>query len=160
MFFERELYKEIEPHLRFKNEKVEDIVIARYLKRNNVKIACLTGDESIQCRMYKNFKEGVNGFSKNLFEFFGGSSLVGFVYWIVTTLGIAPVILFLNKYFVSVYLFFYIFTTVFVSIVSKQNILSNLIFKIPQQFVMFWIMIKSIQFHYQKNNQWKGRNIH
>ncbi len=49
---------------------------------------CLTGNEMITCRMYSNLQEAINGFAKNVAEFFGGSHFVAFLYWLTGTFGI------------------------------------------------------------------------
>ena len=73
MLFSSEIYRKTLPHEKMKIDKVEDIKIARYFKNEGIKIACITGKESVSCRMYNGFSEAVHGFSKNVTQFFGNS---------------------------------------------------------------------------------------
>jgi glycosyltransferase involved in cell wall biosynthesis len=56
MLFNASAYQSLWPHQQMKDNKVEDIAIARHLKVKGFPVACLTGDDSIQCRMYTGFK--------------------------------------------------------------------------------------------------------
>lgn len=56
MLFESKTYFELEPHKQFKNSAVEDIAISKFYKKQKIKIACLIGEERIQCRMYDSYK--------------------------------------------------------------------------------------------------------
>lgn len=159
MFFNSSVYKAFHPHEIMKNNKVEDIEIARYLKRNNQKIACLVGDNRIQCRMYNNLNEAVNGFSKNVAAFFGNSVILASLFWVITTFGFIIILVILPVHFFIFFLFAYILTRVIVSLISEQNIIDNLIFLIPQQ-ISFGIIILSAFINKKiKKFQWKGRDI-
>ncbi len=159
MFFNSSVYKSFHPHEIMKNNKVEDIEIARYLKRNNQKIACLVGDNRIQCRMYNNLNEAVNGFSKNVAAFFGNSVILASLFWVITTFGFIIILVILPVHFFIFFLFAYILTRVIVSLISEQNIIDNLIFLIPQQ-ISFGIIILSAFINKKiKKFQWKGRDI-
>ena len=70
MLFKSSVYQHVYPHKKMKDSKVEDIEIARYYKESNIRIACTTGDERVSCRMYTDFNEAVDGFSKNITFFF------------------------------------------------------------------------------------------
>lgn len=159
MFFDSGVYRIHQPHLLMKKEKVEDIFIARYLKKMGYKTACLTGDEGIACRMYNGFREAVSGFSKNVIAFFGSSFPAAVLFWLITTFGFIPVLYSFPPLLICVYFGAYILTRIFVSAASRQNIFFNLIFIIPLQLSMgFFIYNAFINKHFRKF-QWKGRNI-
>jgi hypothetical protein len=99
MFFRQDVYKKILPHQLMKNNMVEDIAIAREFKRKCIRIACLLGDVNISCRMYTGFSDAVSGFSKNVIDFFGGSFLTAFLFWLITSFGFLAVLFFLHLYF-------------------------------------------------------------
>lgn len=94
MFFDALHYKQINPHAAVRNNKVEDIAIARLYKQAQLGVACLLGNNTITCRMYTNFNEACNGFAKNVLQFFGGSALIAFLFLMVTTWGILFVFFF------------------------------------------------------------------
>lgn len=154
MFFQSTIYKKYLPHKLFKDEKVEDIKISRFYKAKKERIACIAGYEEITCRMYSGFKEAVDGFSKNIVMFFGNFYIVSFLFWLITTLGWLPVLLYAKQLFI-IYIIIYVLITIFSSIIANQNIFENLILLIPHKFVMLLILVKSLN----KKKEWKGRLV-
>jgi len=159
MLFNAGTYRKNLPHQTFKNNKVEDIETARYFKTKNIKVACLAGDNNVCCRMYKGFEEAVNGFSKNVINFFGNSFLLATIFWLITTFGIVLVWVVLPIRLFGLYLALLILTRVFISIVSRQNIIINLLLSLPQQLTMGIFILKAAINKKNKTFQWKGRTI-
>jgi glycosyltransferase involved in cell wall biosynthesis len=159
MLFNAEVYKNNLPHEKMKNDKVEDIKIARYYKNEKIKIACITGKESVSCRMYSGFLEAVHGFSKNVTQFFGNSFFLSILFWLITTVGFIAAFLGLSKSIFILYLTIFILTRITVSIAAKQSVLMNLIFLIPQQLALGLFVLKAVVHRYKKQYEWKGRNI-
>jgi glycosyltransferase involved in cell wall biosynthesis len=159
MLFNAEIYKNNLPHEKMKNDKVEDIKIARYYKNEKIKIACITGKESVSCRMYSGFLEAVHGFSKNVTQFFGNSFSLAILFWLVTTFGFIVVFLTLSKTIFIFYLTIFILTRITVSVAARQSVLMNLIFLIPQQLALGLFVLKAVVNRYKKQYEWKGRNI-
>lgn len=159
MLFDTETYRKIEPHLLFKNSAVEDIKIARHFKKEKLKIACLTGEKRIQCRMYQSFNEAVKGFTKNVFMFFGNVPLLAFLFWVFSAFGFIPVWLalpqFLTYYFAvlgSVLLLY--------SLVGRQNSVINLLLFPFHLLFLTTILGKAIKVKKNKKLEWKERNIY
>lgn len=159
MMFDASKYKVLNPHELFKKSPVEDIIIARHFKKIGLKIACLLGESNISCRMYESHRQAFNGFTKNIRMLFGNSTLLALLFWILTTIGFIPVLMLGSKYFIS-YVAVVVATRILVSIASKQSLLDNLIFLIPQQISLLLIIINSIISKQLKNYQWKGRKIY
>jgi glycosyltransferase involved in cell wall biosynthesis len=159
MLFNSEIYKTIHPHELTKTNKVEDIEIARLLKTNRFRIACLTGDKTIMCRMYFGFKDAVNGFSKNVSAFFANSILLSLLFWITTTFGFIFVLMTMPATIFLVYLLAYIIIRILVSLVSEQNVYLNLLYILPQQISCGFFIYRAFINKYLKDYQWKGRNI-
>lgn len=159
MFFRSDVYKNVYPHKLFKSNKIEDIAIAREFKKQGIGIACLLGDDKIKCRMYTGFSDSVNGFSKNVIEFFGGSFLTAFLFWLVTSFGFLAIIFGLPPFFFAVYLIICILTRVFISAASGQNKFLNLIFIIPLQISLGIFIYKAFINKSFRKFQWKGRYI-
>lgn len=159
MMFDTELYRKTLPHEKMKLNKVEDIEIARFYKKNKIKIACLSGKTEIKCRMYSGFEEAVNGFTKNIFNFFGNSPLISLIFWLSTTFGFIPFIFIEDKSLLTGYIATIISIRILVSIVSRQSIFENILFMIPQQIVMGLIIFEAFINHKKKQFVWKGRNI-
>jgi chlorobactene glucosyltransferase len=81
MCFKREAYEGIGGHSAVRNNIVEDIALAKALKRRGFRIALLDGHKDVSCRMYTSTKEVIAGFSKNFFPAmnFNAPLMVGFV---------------------------------------------------------------------------------
>ncbi len=159
MLFNSIAYKSLYPHERMKNNLVEDIEIARFLKREKFKIACLTGDKTIQCRMYSGLNEAIRGFSKNVSAFFGNSIMLSFLFWFITTFGFLFVFFALPIPLFLAYIISYISLRIVVSFISEQNTVENLLLIFPQQislglFILFAFINKK-----SKTYHWKGRDI-
>lgn len=159
MLFNSKIYKALLPHELMKNNKVEDIAIARFFKQKEISIACLTGDKSIGCRMYSSFGEAVNGFSKNITAFFGNSYLLALIFWLITTFGFIPVIIALSVNFIAVYIVIFLMIRLIISITSHQRIFDNFLFFIPQQLVIGLVIFRAFLNKYFFHYQWKGRSI-
>ena len=159
MLFKASVYKRIEPHLMMKDRVVEDIAISRYLKKQKIHIACLSGYKDITCRMYPGFFEAIHGFSKNVIAFFGNSYLLAILFWLITSLGFLAVLLYMPVWMVGLYLTLYIATRVLVSLVSHQPVIENLFYIIPQQMAMGLFIFQSVFNTLKKEYQWKGRKL-
>jgi glycosyltransferase involved in cell wall biosynthesis len=152
-------YHALLPHERMKKNAVEDIAIACLYKKNHIPIACLVGDESIRCRMYKSFQDAVHGFSKNVTSFFGNSFLLAVLFWLVTTAGVVFIAIGMPLFILILYLAFYLLTRVIISRISEQNILQNILFILPQQLALGLFINRAVGNAIFKRIQWKGRNI-
>ncbi len=159
MLFNRNYYKGLQPHEKFKNSAVEDILTARYFKRNKVKVSCMVGDERIKCRMYSRFSEAVEGFSKNVLQFFGNSVIISLLFWSFATFGFIP-FLFLTPGFLAVYVSVSVLSVVLTSVISEQNVFRNLLYFFPQQFCLLLLIYKAAINRITKNYEWKNRNIY
>lgn len=159
MLFNSKIYKEFQPHEKLKASKVEDIEISRLFKQNGLKVACHTGSGEISCRMYHSFREAVNGFSKNVVMFFGNSTFLALLFWMLTTFGFLVILFTKALIFFYLYLLILILTCVLVSITSKQNVLFNTVLFPIQQITLGIFIFQSMINRYQKNYEWKGRRI-
>lgn len=157
MFFRADSYRQVMPHELMKNHKVEDIAIARFFKKKNRTVSCLLGDERITCRMYRGFTESVNGFSKNVTEFFGNSYLLAILFWLVTTFGFIIILFYFPVIVFLTYLTMYLSVRIAISISGRQNIVKNLLWLVPLQISMGIFIQKSITNKISGSYQWKGR---
>ncbi|MFA9390446.1 MAG: glycosyltransferase family 2 protein [Prolixibacteraceae bacterium] len=159
MFFKAADYQKIQAHKILRNNKVEDIAIARLLKKNNLKISCQTGYETVTCRMYTSYNEAVNGFARNIVAYFGGSFLLALLFWTFTTFGIFFIFWQLNLGFSLLALLIYLSIRLLVSLKSHDKIATNFSFIFQQQWAMAVILFYSRINFFKKQQIWKGRNI-
>ena len=159
LFFEKKNYMKLLPHQIMKAEKVEDIKIARYYKQMQLKVACLASESDVKCHMYNSYRESINGFSKNVTTFFGGSTLLAILFWTVTTLGFIPILLIYSTKGLAIYLAAVLLIRLLVSITSRQSVRKTFIYLLAQQVSLGIIIMKSIQNRFKKEHIWKGRNV-
>jgi glycosyltransferase involved in cell wall biosynthesis len=159
MLFDAAVYRKYLPHSHFRDQKVEDIAIIRYLKQEAIPVACLASEAGISCRMYSTFGEAVHGFSKNIVMFFGGSPVMAILFWSITTLGFIPVLAAISPALIAAYFIAIILIRILVSLTSRQSIGRNLLYLIPQQLSMGLMIYHSIRNSIRKQYTWKGRNI-
>jgi len=76
MLFRREVYDAIGGHKSVQTALVEDVWLARRVKKQGYAVSMQDGSRMVSCRMYRNFREIGDGFSKNIFAGFN-YSLVG-----------------------------------------------------------------------------------
>lgn len=74
IFFRKVLYERIGGHAAVKDAIVEDVWLCRAVKKAGGKVVAFNGSDVVSCRMYHNFKEIWDGFSKNLFAAIGYST--------------------------------------------------------------------------------------
>ncbi len=159
MLFDAETYKNLMPHEQLRAEKVEDIRIARLFKKRKFKISCVAANNDIKCRMYCDYNESINGFSKNIVMFFGNSYVLATLFWLFTTFGFIIVLISLPiKWFILLNVIT-IIVRVFVSLTSGQKITTNLLYLIPQQLNTGYIIFKSFINKINGRYEWRGRII-
>ena len=67
MCFTRDAYAVVRGHESVKNSLVEDVFLAKEVKRAGLRISLVDGSDAVSCRMYTNAREVTEGFSKNFF---------------------------------------------------------------------------------------------
>jgi glycosyltransferase involved in cell wall biosynthesis len=159
MLFKADVYHKEQFHKALKNKNVEDIAISRLMKEKGYKIQTLLGNSEIRCRMYRSWPEAVQGFSRNMFYFFGGSKMATFGFALITILGFIPILLSLPLKYVFFYFSVIIMIRVFVSLWSRQNIPYNLFLAPFQQLTFLFIIVRAAMLQFKKATRWKGRLI-
>jgi glycosyltransferase involved in cell wall biosynthesis len=159
MLFDALTYSKNQLHEKFKGNKVEDISIARFLKKKKVRIACLAANKSIKCRMYESYSDAVNGFSKNVVHFFGNSFVLALLYWTLSSFGFIIIVLTLDLNLILLYFGAIISTRIITSLTSQQSVPKNLLYFIPQQLAIGLFIYRALKSKITNQYEWKGRNI-
>jgi chlorobactene glucosyltransferase len=79
MLFKKTSLDKIGGYEAVKNEIVEDVMMGRLIKKNNMQLVIQSGIDMVRCRMYRSFSQLWEGFSKNVFAGMGFSTLLMFV---------------------------------------------------------------------------------
>lgn len=159
MLFDASIYRLNQPHRLMKQAVVEDIAIARYYKSQKIRVACLAGERRVQCRMYHSYREALEGFSKNIFQFFGGVRLAAFLFWFGATFGLIPLLFSSVQGWLS-YLAAIVLVQILYAKVSHQNIGATLLLFPTHLFFMLHVMVRAIIVKKNRKYQWKGREIY
>ncbi len=159
MLFDAQHYHAHQWHYQFRHSAVEDITISRAIKRKRLRMAILLGSDDISCRMYHDFSDALNGFSKNVCAFFGGSIYVTLAFAAIGT--IAPFLILFSLPFPLSFAFFFsmLFARMMVSDLSGQSVFKNVMLWPVQHVVFLFMVYMSIRFYRGKNIVWKGRRI-
>ncbi len=159
MLFRAEVYHREQFHKTLKKFRTEDIVISRHMKSKGYRIHTLVGNRQVQCRMYRSWDEAIRGFSRNVFEFFGGSKILGFLYAMITTFGFLAVLLAFPMVYTGLYFGVVVGLRLMVSLSSRQNVFYNLLLAPLQQLGLLYLMVKATLWQQKKATTWKGRNV-
>jgi glycosyltransferase involved in cell wall biosynthesis len=158
MLFEGKNYRENQWHLNVKNESTEDIVISRLIKKKGGKVATLTGNSDVFCRMYHSADEAISGFSRNVNEYFGGSRLIMVLFLLTILFGWYPVWVIWGGDGIILFVMLIIINRILVTLVSEQRRL--VIFLHPLQMLSFAAIVsKNIINKARKRTIWKGRTV-
>lgn len=136
MMFDAKVYHENQWHKLVKSSPVEDIALSRMIKRKRLRMATLLGISDVSCRMYGSYNEVINGFTKNVTAFFGGSIVVTLLFAIVGTIG--PIIVFVSlpPPLTLLYLFCLFSARMLIARLSEQSVVVNILLW-PLQHVAF-----------------------
>ena len=105
MLFRAREYRQHHFHEMVKDINVEDIHIMRNVKRLGYKGNTILSDGEVSCRMYRNFPEGIYGFTRSMFAFFGGNGITLILFTIFTTFGFLFVWFGMSWIYAMLYLF-------------------------------------------------------
>lgn len=160
MLWRKDTYNSIGGHLAVKGKLVEDMEFARLCKENGIKIKTLLGNELVFCRMYTKLSEAINGFSKNFYPGFNLNPISFFIFIVLTTLASIYPFFIWNSSDYSLILFCeIILSRIFISTVSKQNILVNILLHSIQMIFFLVVGIISIYKTLNRKLEWKERKI-
>jgi chlorobactene glucosyltransferase len=157
MFFDAENYNKHQWHYMVKDKNVEDIIIARLMKKKRYPVSVLLGNNDILCRMYNNYQSALNGFSLNVHQFFIGSRLWMLLFLLVTWFRL-PFYLVSGQFvllLLSVLLI--VLMKYMISVLSRFSFKKNMEFH-PDQLWAFTLMVYYNFKNYRKKRiEWKGR---
>ncbi len=159
MLFDAEIYKQNQWHEQVRDKVVEDVEIMKLVKSAQYNGEALLANGMVSCRMYKNYKEAINGFSKNFLAAFNYNVLGFLIYILLVISGPMIVIMTFDFQLIFFMLGLIILTRIMISLSAKQNAFDNVFLHPLQMFSLTIIAFTAIQRHLTKTNVWKGRKI-
>lgn len=158
MLFHGSTYRRYRFHERVRDKMAEDIEIMRLIKRSGLKGDTLIGRKEIECRMYRSYEEGVDGFSRNIFSMFGNSYSFFLLYAVI---GLAGWIMLLGLplQFAAAYFFMVLVMNTLIAMTSRQRVIENLRLLLPGIFAFYHIAYLAVRRRAAGGYEWKGRKI-
>ncbi len=157
MLYNAAIYKKHSVHLAVGANITEDIASMKLLKDQGYSCHSVMGNGFIECRMYRNYTEGIEGFSKNILTAFG-NNYIGLPVYLFLTLGAYLIFMwFIPK--TNLWLAFILigYMRFMISKISRQNIFNNIVYHPWQMLTLIHISLLAIHKKITKTNQWKGR---
>jgi glycosyltransferase involved in cell wall biosynthesis len=159
MLFDADSYKVNQWHERVKAKVVEDIEIMKQVKSLGYRGEALLANGYIYCRMYKNFKEAVNGFGKNFLAGFNNNVIGLFLYILLVILGPVAIAYILSPQLLFFAVSLILLSRIMISLMAGQNVWINIILHPFQIACMVLIAVLSVNRYFTKSVLWKGRLI-
>lgn len=97
MLFKKSALNKIGGYEAVKNEIVEDVLMGKLIKKNKMQLIVINGIEMVSCRMYRNFAQVWEGFSKNIF------AGLGFSFFTMSLIIISYFIFFILPFYWTIY---------------------------------------------------------
>ncbi|HOI30309.1 MAG TPA: glycosyltransferase family 2 protein [Melioribacteraceae bacterium] len=153
-------YEETGGHSAVRDQVVEDMELARRIKRRNLRMMTALGDDSVSCQMYNSFKDSINGFSKNFFSGFNTNIFVfASLLFFIFVLFFSPLLLVAAGPEFLVVVSIILIGRIIISKMSRQNVLINSILHFIQIPVLLFIGFNSVHQSIFGRRTWKGRKI-
>ncbi|HWS39045.1 MAG TPA: glycosyltransferase family 2 protein [Actinoplanes sp.] len=148
-------YQRAGGHTAVRDDVLEDIGLARAVKRSGGRIALADGSRLAACRMYDSWRELADGYAKSLWASFGSAPGAAFVVGLLLLLYVAPLL------FPAIALWAYLLG-VAGRLISAAATGGRLVdsFAHPLSVVLFaWLVARSL--HRRRRNllTWKGRSV-
>jgi|JI7StandDraft_1071085.scaffolds.fasta_scaffold05182_4 glycosyltransferase involved in cell wall biosynthesis len=159
MLFDAGTYKKHLFHLSLANKITEDIECMKLVKKLGYRGQTLLANGFIQCRMYKSYQDGINGFSKNILSGFGNSVSALLVYLALTTFSYIAFIWFVPTPNLWLSFILIIYLRIMISKAANQNLIFNVLYHSWQMLTLVHISVLSVNKLLTKSNEWKGRTI-
>lgn len=159
MLFDAETYRNNLWHEQVKDKVVEDVEIMRLVKASGYNGEALMANGMVNCRMYNNYTDAVNGFSKNFLAAFSYNVLWFLIYIVFIIGGPMMVMITLDFHLIFFMAGLIILTRIMISLSAGQNAWYNIILHPLQMLSLTLIAFLAIQRHLTKTIIWKGRRI-
>ncbi|MGB7510800.1 MAG: glycosyltransferase family 2 protein [Pelodictyon phaeoclathratiforme] len=170
ILFRRECYTRINGHAAVRDAIVEDVWLCKSVKKAGGTVVAFNGSDIVSCRMYHNFREIWEGFSKNLFAALGYSTPGLFVLILmISALYLVPCLFFsyaliAGEFTVSLFwlplmqMMVALLCRIFIARIFRQSLAMTLL-HVFSQLVLLAIACNSFYgIKFGKGASWKGRN--
>ncbi|MCL4377536.1 MAG: glycosyltransferase family 2 protein [Actinobacteria bacterium] len=167
--FKREVFEKIGGFEHVKTEIIEDVYLAKEVKKFGYKYMVFDGNGNISCRMYKNLKEVIKGFSRFIYAAFDFNvAMEAIAIFFVSILFLVPFILLPIGIFIfrwsgllitlSIIQIFIVLTIkIILALKFKYRILDSLLTPISMVYMILLACNSYLQTKVGSGINWKGR---
>jgi glycosyltransferase involved in cell wall biosynthesis len=159
MLFDADIYHKNQWHKKAKDKVVEDASIMKLVKTNGYNGEVLLANSMLTCRMYKTYREALDGFSKNALAAFNYNILGLLIYILLIFGGPVLIISTLNINLIFFMCGLILLPRVMISLSAGQNAWMNILLHPIQMVNLVIISFLSIQRYLTRTNVWKGRRV-
>ncbi len=170
IMFRREVYDKIGGHKTIKKEILEDVYIARMAKKRGFKFMIFNGENKLSCRMYKNLKEVIRGYSRilfpafnyNLYFFFLAVLLTASIFLLPFILLPVAIILSWPLVFLGIIMlqvFFILLIRITYSLKFKTKIIDVLLHPISIIYLLIIAINSFYKYRFGSGIKWKDRGL-
>lgn len=157
MMFDAGNYMQNSWHLKMKDRNVEDIVIARQMKRQKLPIAVKLGKNDVRCRMYAGYGEALNGFSLNIHQYFNASRLWMLFYCMMVWIRLPFFVLSTQYVLLAVALLLTFFMELMIARLSCFSVAKMFKHRFGRLWALNKIVWLNIKNRFKHQIEWKGR---
>lgn len=163
MIWQREAYEAIGGHAAVRDNVLEDVTMARLVKRAGYRLHMTDGANVINCRMYQNWSEVLRGYGKNILAGYGNSIVLLLLatafHWLLFVFPFA--LLFISGYFAwgAALVTLSVGVRMLTAAMTRQRLADALL--MPLTVLLFTrIAIQAVYWQRRYGGpQWKGRTI-
>lgn len=158
ILFSKETYQKSGGHAAVKGMVVEDMELARNVKRSGIKLMTALGGDLIKCKMYSGFWESIKGFTKNFYPGFGISGLTFII--MISSFLVIYLLPFVSVFFSLLWLpalILVLLSKVLISRISRSNLMVEIITHPFQMVILYITGLKSVYLAKTGRLEWKGR---
>ncbi|MCF8241251.1 MAG: glycosyltransferase family 2 protein [Melioribacteraceae bacterium] len=160
ILIDKEIYNKVGGHEAVQDKVVEDMELARLMKRRAKKIITVLGNDAIYCEMYSGFANSVIGFSKNFFPGFKVSPFqFSLILFFILLFFFVPIFLSIINFLFLWIVLTIAFNRMVVAIISRQNLFYNVLLHPLQMIAVLVTGIYSMYVNLKRKTEWKGRKI-
>lgn len=159
MMFDGEGYRAYEWHKEVRNKVAEDVEIMRLVKGYGLHGEALLANGFLSCRLYRNFRDALNGLSKNILSGFGNSVPGILLYLFLVIIGPVAVLFSLGLELLLFAVTLVVLSRIMISFSAGQNPWVNIALHPFQMVSLLFVAVLSIQRHYTRSAFWKNRRI-
>jgi len=169
MLFRKDFYKKIGGHQAIKEHIVEDVALARITKKHNGKWRMFDATNLITSRMYYDFSEALEGFTKNYFSLFDYRILLTIFIWIwMGIITFQPLVIMFSSLITANYGSSFVYSLISVVITIFMWLLLAIKFRYPLHIFLFYplaiamaifIGFRSMILTMTNRALWKGRRL-